>query len=78
MKLFLLYDCLTGYTFNGMPYIGRQENHRNVGLSADVVKFLSQPLHIGILESILQLTIGLPVLILVLIYSRNKSPCLVR
>ena len=46
MKLFLLCDCLTGYTFNGMPYIGRQENHRNVGLSADVVKFLSQPLHL--------------------------------
>ena len=28
-----------------MPYIGRQENYRNVRLSADVVKFLSKPLH---------------------------------
>ena len=44
-KLFLLCDCLTGYTFNGMPYIGRQGNHRNVGISAVVVKLFSQPLH---------------------------------
>ena len=46
MKRFLLCDCLTGYIFNGMPYIGRQGNHRNVGLSANVMKFLSQPLHL--------------------------------
>ena len=44
MKLFLLCDCLTGYTFNRMPHIGGQENRRNVGLSADV-KFLFQSLH---------------------------------
>ena len=31
--------------FNGMSYTKRQGNHKNVGLSADVVKFLSQPLH---------------------------------
>ena len=44
-KLFLLYDCLTGYTFNGKPYLGRQGNQRNVGLASDVVKILSSPLH---------------------------------
>ena len=30
LKLFLLCDCLAGYTFNGVPYIGRQGNHSNV------------------------------------------------
>ena len=47
MNLFLLCDCLTGHTFSGMPmpYVRRQGNQRNVGLSADVVKHLSQPLH---------------------------------
>ena len=45
MKLFLLCDCLTGYTFNGKPYLGRQGNKRNVGLVSDVVKILSSPLH---------------------------------
>ena len=45
MKLFLLCDCLTGYTFNGKPYLGRQGNQRNVGLASDVVKILSSPLH---------------------------------
>ena len=45
MKLFLLCDCLTSYTFNGKPYLGRQGNQRNVGLASDVVKILSCPLH---------------------------------
>ena len=45
MKLFLLCDCLTGYTFNGKPYLGRQGNQRNFGLASDVVKILSSPLH---------------------------------
>ena len=45
MKLFLLCDCLTGYTFNGKPYIRRQGNQRNVGLASDVLKILSSPLH---------------------------------
>ena len=45
LKLFLLCYCLPGYTFNGMPCIGRQGNQRNVGLSCDVVKFLSTLLH---------------------------------
>ena len=44
MKLFLLCDCLTGYTFNGKPYLGRQGNQRNVGLASDV-KILSSPLY---------------------------------
>ena len=34
-----------GYTFNGKPYLGHQENRRNVGLASDVVKILSSPLH---------------------------------
>ena len=72
MKLFLLCDCLTGYTFNGMPYIGRQGNQRNVGLSADVVKHLSQPLIS--LESTLILIIGLPVPNWLLIYFKSKLP----
>ena len=41
MKLFLLCDCLTGYTFNGKPYLGRQENQ----MESDVVKILSSPFH---------------------------------
>ena len=46
MKLFLLCDCLTGCTFNDMPYVGRQGNQRNVGLSADVVKHITtSPFH---------------------------------
>ena len=45
MKLFLLCDCLTGYTFNGKQYLGRQANQRNVGLASDVVKILSSPFH---------------------------------
>ena len=45
LKLSLLCDCLAGYTFNCMPYIGRQGNQRNVGLLSDVVKFLSTLLH---------------------------------
>ena len=45
LKLSLLCDCLADYRFNGMPYIGRQGNQRDVGLSSDVVKFLSTLLH---------------------------------
>ena len=45
MKLFLMCACLTGYTFNGKPYLGRQGNQRNVGLASDVVKILSSPLY---------------------------------
>ena len=45
MKLFLLCDCLTGYTYNEKPCLGHQGNQRNVGLASDVVKILSSPLH---------------------------------
>ena len=45
LKFFLLCDCLAGYSLTGMPYIGGQGNQRNVGLSSDVVKFLSTLLH---------------------------------
>ena len=45
MKLLLMCDCLTGYTFNGKPYLGRQGNQRNVGLASYVVKILSSPLY---------------------------------
>ena len=45
LKLFLLCDCLAGYTLNGMRYIGLQGNQRNVGLSFKIVKFLSTLLH---------------------------------
>ena len=51
LKLFLLCNCLADYTFNGMPYIGRQENQRNVGLSSDV-KFLMTRHYCIFLESI--------------------------
>ena len=47
LKLFLLCNCLAGYTFHGMPYIGRPRNERNVGLSSDVVKFLSTLLRLS-------------------------------
>ena len=33
-----------------MAYIEGQRNHRNVGLSTDVVKFLSQPLHFTVVD----------------------------
>ena len=45
MKLFLLCDCASGYTFNGMPYVGREDNGRHVGLAEHVVKTLVEPLH---------------------------------
>ena len=45
MKLFLLCDCVTSYTFNGKPYLGHEGSQRNVGLASDVVKVLSAPLH---------------------------------
>ena len=44
MKLFLLCDCTTGYTFNGMPYVGREGDERHVGLAEHVVKTLTEPL----------------------------------
>ena len=43
--MFLLCDCLTGYTFNEKAYLERQGNQRNVGLASDVVKILCSPLH---------------------------------
>ena len=45
IKLFLMCDCVTGYTFNGKPYLGRQGNQRNVGLASNGVKILSSPLY---------------------------------
>ena len=45
MKLFLLCNCVSGYTFNGIPYIGRQGQQRKVGLAADIVKTLCEPLY---------------------------------
>ena len=44
MKLFLLCDCASGCTFNGMPYVGREGNERHVGLAEHVVKTLAEPL----------------------------------
>jgi hypothetical protein len=44
MKLFLLCDCTSGYTFNGMPYVGREGNERHVGLAEHVLKTLQEPL----------------------------------
>ena len=32
MKLFLMCDCTLGYTFNGLPYTGREGDTRRVGL----------------------------------------------
>ena len=45
MNLFLLCDCVSGYMFNGIPYIGRQGQQQNVGLAADIVKTLCEPLY---------------------------------
>ena len=45
MNLFLLCDCVSGYTFNGIPFIGRQGQQRNVNLAADTVKTLCEPLY---------------------------------
>jgi hypothetical protein len=45
MKLFLLCDCVSGYTFNGMPYVGREGDKRHIGLSEHVVKTLVEPLY---------------------------------
>ena len=45
MKLFLLCCCVAGYTFNGIPYIGRQGQQRNVGLAVNTVKTLCEPLY---------------------------------
>ena len=45
MKLFLLVDCESAYTFNGVPYIGKENGQIRVGLAAHVVKTLCEPLH---------------------------------
>ena len=47
IKLFLLCDCVSGNTFNGIPYVGRQGHQRNVDLAADTVKTLCKPLYIS-------------------------------
>ena len=45
MKLFLMYDCTSGYTYNGLPYTGREGDTRRVGLVEHVVKTLCNPVH---------------------------------
>lgn len=45
MKLFLMCDVETAYTFNGLPYVGREGNERCVGLAESVVTKLAEPLH---------------------------------
>ena len=50
MNLFLLCGCVSGYTFNGIPYIGRQGQQRNVGLAADTVKTLYKPLYFSVVN----------------------------
>ena len=45
LKLFLMCDVSTAYTFNGLPYVGRKGNERCVGLAEHVVKHLVEPVH---------------------------------
>ena len=45
MKLFLMCDVATAYTFNGLPNVGRKDNQRCVGLAESVVKKLVDPVH---------------------------------
>ena len=45
MKLFLMCDCTSGYTYNGLPYTGREGETRRVGLAERVVKTLCNPVH---------------------------------
>ena len=45
MKLFLICDCTSGYTYNGLPYTGREGDTRRVGLVEHVVKNLCNPVH---------------------------------
>ena len=45
MKLFLMYDCTSGYTYNGLPYTGREGDTRRVRLVEHVVKTLCNPVH---------------------------------
>ena len=44
MKLFLICDCTSGYTYNGLPYTGREGDTR-VGLAEHFVKTLCNPVH---------------------------------
>ncbi|XP_018600224.2 piggyBac transposable element-derived protein 4-like [Scleropages formosus] len=45
MKLFLMCDVATAYTFNGLPYVGCEGNRQNIGLADSVVKKLVEPVH---------------------------------
>ena len=45
MKLFLMSDCTSGYTYNNLPYTGREGNKKKVGLEEHVVKTLCNPVH---------------------------------
>ena len=72
MTLFLLCDCLTGYTFNTISYIECQANHKNVGLTDDV-KFPFKSLHFSIDNIITDKSIPVPSLLLT--YFTNKPPC---
>lgn len=44
MKLFLMCDVATAYTFNGLPYAGREGDQRCTGLAESVVKKLVEPI----------------------------------
>ena len=43
MKLFLMCECTSGCTYNGLPYTGREGDTRRVGLVEHVVKTLCNP-----------------------------------
>ena len=45
MKLFFMCDCTSGYTYNGLPYTGREGDTRRVGLAQHVFKTLCNPVH---------------------------------
>ena len=45
MKLFFICDCTSGYSYNGLPYTGREGDTRRVGLAEHVVKTLCNPVH---------------------------------
>ena len=38
-------DCTSGYTYNGLPYTGREGNTRRVGQAEHVVKTFCNPVH---------------------------------
>ncbi|MBN3292163.1 PGBD4 protein, partial [Polypterus senegalus] len=45
LKLFLMCDVATSYTFNGMPYVGHEGTRRCTGLAEFVVNKLVEPIH---------------------------------